>query len=77
MLYATVRSLDAAHLSHPASPFELKEALDVPDNTVCYVDDVSLRHSWYPLGAEAGRFRRGGKNNDNNNSSHNYRHVLI
>ena len=28
---------------------ELKEAIDVPDNTVCYIDDISIPHSWYTL----------------------------
>ena len=26
--------------------FELKEALDLPDNTVCYVDDICIPHTW-------------------------------
>ena len=26
--------------------FELKEALEIPDNTVCYVDDISIPHTW-------------------------------
>ena len=26
--------------------FELKEALDLPDNTVCYIDDVCIPHTW-------------------------------
>ena len=25
---------------------ELKEPLDLPDNTVCYVDDISIPHTW-------------------------------
>lgn len=29
--------------------FELKEALDLPENTVCYVDDISIPHSWYTI----------------------------
>ena len=29
--------------------FELKEALDLPDNTVCYIDDISIPHSWYSI----------------------------
>jgi len=29
--------------------FELKEALDLPDNTVCYVDDISIPHAWYTI----------------------------
>ena len=26
--------------------FELKEALGLPDNTVCYIDDISIPHTW-------------------------------
>ena len=26
--------------------FEIKEALDLPENTVCYVDVISIPHSW-------------------------------
>ena len=29
--------------------FELQEALDLPDNTVCYIDDISIPHSWYTI----------------------------
>ena len=28
---------------------ELKETLDLPDNTVCYIDDISIPHSWYTV----------------------------
>ena len=26
--------------------FEIKEQLELPDNTVCYVDDISIPHTW-------------------------------
>jgi len=29
--------------------FELKEALDLPDNTVCYIDDICIPHTWYTI----------------------------
>ena len=29
--------------------FELKEALDLPDNTVWYIDDISIPHTWYTI----------------------------
>ena len=29
--------------------FELKEALGLPDNTVCYIDDISIPHTWYSV----------------------------
>ena len=27
--------------------FEVQGALDLPGNTVCYIDDISIPHSWY------------------------------
>ena len=27
--------------------FESQEAFDLPDNTVCYIDGISIPHSWY------------------------------
>ena len=29
--------------------FELQEQVDVPDHTVCYIDDISIPHSWYTV----------------------------
>ena len=29
--------------------FEIKEALDLCENTVCYIDDLSVPHSWYTI----------------------------
>ena len=29
--------------------FEIKEALDLPDNTACYTDDISIPHTWYTI----------------------------
>ena len=26
--------------------FELKGALGLPDNTACYIDDISIPHTW-------------------------------
>ena len=28
---------------------ERKEALDLPDNRVCYIDDISIPHTWYTI----------------------------
>ena len=36
-------------VSNSGSKFELQEALDLPDNTVCYIDDISIPHSWYTI----------------------------
>ena len=29
--------------------FENKEGLDLSDNTVCYIDDISIPHTWYTI----------------------------
>ena len=29
--------------------FEINEALDLPDNTVCYIDDICIPHTWYTI----------------------------
>ena len=29
--------------------FELKESLGLPGNTVCYIDDISIPHTWYTI----------------------------
>ena len=29
--------------------FELKEALDLRDDTVCYIDDIPIPHTWYTI----------------------------
>ena len=29
--------------------FEIKEVLDFPDHTVCYIDDICIPHTWYSI----------------------------
>ena len=36
--------------------FELKEPLDLPDNTVCYVDDISTPHTWRTIESHNNEF---------------------
>ena len=36
--------------------FELKEALDLPDNTVCYIDDISIPHTWRTIEPHNNKF---------------------
>ena len=36
-------------VSNSQFKFELKEGLDLPDNTVCYIDDISIPHTWYTI----------------------------
>ena len=35
--------------SNSGFKFDLKEALDLPDHTVCYIDDISIPHTWYTI----------------------------
>ena len=34
-------------ISNSDFKFELKETLDLSDTTVCYIDDISIPHSWW------------------------------
>ena len=36
--------------------FELIEQFDLPDNTVCYVDDISIPHTWRTFGSHSNKF---------------------
>ena len=36
-------------VSNSEFKFEIKDALDLPDNTVCYIDDISIPHTWYTV----------------------------
>ena len=36
-------------LSNSDFKFELKEGLYLPENTVCYIDDISIPHTWYTI----------------------------
>ena len=39
------RTVDASS-SDSDFHFGLKEAFEAPDNTVCYIDDISIPHTW-------------------------------
>ena len=36
--------------------FELKEAPDLPDNTACYIDDISIPHTWRTIASHNNQF---------------------
>ena len=36
--------------------FEIKEPLDLPDNTACYVDDISIPHTWRTIESHNNNF---------------------
>ena len=44
--------------SNPDSDFklELKVSLDLPGNTVCYVDDISIPHTWGTIESHNDKF---------------------
>ena len=47
-VYIDSRYKTNASASNSDFKFELKEQI-VPDNTVCYIDDISIPHSWYSV----------------------------
>ena len=36
--------------------FELQEQLDLPDNTVCYVDGIPIPHTWRTIESHSNEF---------------------
>ena len=36
-------------VSNSKYKFDIKEGLDLPGNTVCYIDDISIPHTWYTI----------------------------
>ena len=48
-VYVDSRYKASNSISNSDFKFELKETLDLPDNTVCYIDDISIPHSWWSI----------------------------
>ena len=48
-VYIDSRYKTSDSISNSDFKFELKEQIEVPDNTVCYIDDISIPHSWYTV----------------------------
>ena len=44
-MYVDSRYKSNDSVSNSDFKFELKEALDLPDHTVCYIDDSSIPHT--------------------------------
>ena len=36
-------------ISNSGLKFEIMEGLDLPDSTVCYIDGISIPHTWYTI----------------------------
>ena len=49
-MYIDSRYKTSDSISNSDFKFEIKEAPDLPDNTVCYIDDTSIPHTWYTIG---------------------------
>ena len=47
--YIDPRYKTSDSISNSDFKFEIKEALDLPGNTVCYIDDISIPHTWYTI----------------------------
>ena len=48
-IYVDSRFKTNDSVSNSDFKYELKEQIELPDNTVCYVDDISIPHSWYSV----------------------------
>ena len=48
-VYVDSRSKSNGSVSNSDFKFEINEALDLADNTVCYIDDISIPHSWHTI----------------------------
>ena len=48
-VYIDSRYKTSDSISNGGFKFEIKEALDLPERTVCYIDDISIPHSWYTI----------------------------
>ena len=60
--------------------FELKEGLDLPDNTVCYVDDICINHTWRTIESHNNKLYiilRTGVINEDSTRTYNWLHYVL
>ena len=55
-MYVDGRSRNNDSESNSGFKFELNQALDLPDNTVCYVEDISIPHAWRTIESHNNQF---------------------
>ena len=55
-VYVGSRYKTSYSISNSDFKFEIKEALDLHENTVYYIDDISIPHSWYAIGNNSNKF---------------------
>ena len=48
-MYVDSRYKTSGSVSNSDFKFEINEALDLPDNTYCYIDDICIPHTWYTI----------------------------
>ena len=48
-VYIDSRFKTNGSVSNSDFKFESKEVLDLPDNTVCFIGDISIPHTWYTV----------------------------
>ena len=48
-MYIDSRYKTSDSVSNSDFKFEIKETLQLGENTVCYIDDISIPHSWYTV----------------------------
>ena len=52
----SIKDLELVTLIRIVIKLELKEPLDLPDNTACYVDDISIPHTWRTIESHNNKF---------------------
>ena len=46
-IYVDSRFKTKDSVSHSNFKFELSQSLTLPRNATCYIDDITIPHSWY------------------------------
>ena len=48
-VYIDSRYKTKESVSNSGFKFEMKESLDLHEHTVCYLDDISIPHTWHTI----------------------------
>ena len=48
-VYIDSRYKAKEYVSNSGFKYEIKEHLALPDNTIWYIDDISIPHTWYTI----------------------------
>ena len=48
-MYFDSRYKTSDSIANSGLKFEIKGGLNLPDNTVCYIDNIPIPHTWYTI----------------------------